>query len=447
MPAWEVAVAMLVIGAVGGCSGRSGTAGQAGPARELAVAQRVDHLGALAREPMIVEHGSGTLFVAGYPLAQQATPQLWKSTDGGATWSTVDVGTEAQGAVGNSDVDLAIGPKGTLYFVAMDFDRKTGEGRGIAVGASADTGKTWSWTALSRKRLDDRPWVAVTPDGTAHVIWNDGHGVDHAVSTDGGKTWTQLPRVSDHGGSSHLAAGPNGEMAVRISPPSASYNRFDSAADFVAVSTDGGNTWSRHAPPEHEPWPTVAAMMSGQAIPRWVEPLAWDSVGNLYDLWTDSAGVWLARSADRGATWTRRRVAAPAPHRVCFYPYLVARGAGELAATWFSADLGLMPTHPDSTDLRWHAALISIADPEAAPTVVASGALPTEAWRPLVVRGDTITTPDPAGEYPGVTFLGADGIAVVTPIQDASAQKMGFTFWRLEARADTSDLSASVPAR
>lgn len=436
IPAWELA-AMLVIGTAGGCSGPSSSAGHAGLVRTLAVAQRVDHLGALAREPMIVQYPSGVLFVAGYPLAYHAIPQLWKSTDGGGTWSTVDVGTAAQGAVGNSDVDLAIGPKGTLYFVAMDFDPKTSAGRGIAVGASADTGKTWSWTTLSRKRFDDRPWVTVTPDGTAHAIWNDGDGINDAVSTDGGKSWIRLPRVSDHGGSSHLAAGPNGELAVRISPPSASYNRFDSTADFVAVSTDGGKTWSKRAPPEHEPWPTVAEMMSSHAIPRWVEPLAWDAAGNLYDLWTDSAGVWLARSADRGATWARWRVAEPQPHRVLFYPYLVARRAGELAATWYSADLGLLPTRPDSMDLRWHAALISVPDSGAAPTVVASGALPTEAWRPFVVHGDTITAQDPAGEYVGVTFLDAGGIAVATPIQDAKAHRMGFTFWQLEARPDT----------
>jgi len=28
---------------------------------------------------------------------------------------------------------------------------------------------------LSKKRFDDRPWVAVEPDGTVHVVWNDGN--------------------------------------------------------------------------------------------------------------------------------------------------------------------------------------------------------------------------------------------------------------------------------
>jgi BNR repeat-like domain len=433
----KLAVAMLFVSAAGGCSRRKGPAGPTNDVRELAVTGRVEHLGALAREPMVVEDRNGTLFVAGYPLALHAVPELWKSTDGGATWSAVEVGTEAQGAVGNSDVDLAIGPEGTLYFVAMDYDIKTGKGRGVAVGASADMGRTWSWTALSRQPLDDRPWVAVTPDGTAHVIWNDGRGIDHAVSTDGGKTWTQLPRISHHGGSSHLAAGPNGELAVRISPPSGSFNRFDSTADLVAVSTDGGKTWSKHDPPEHEPWPTVPAMLSGRAIPRWVEPLAWDAAGNLYDLWTDSAGVWLARSSDRGASWTRWLVAEPPPHREFFYPYMVARKRGELAATWYSADLALLTTRPDSLHLRWHAALISVANSSAPPTVMASSALPTDARHSFIVHGDTISAQEPAGEYVGVAFLDAGGIVVATPVQDAPAHRVGFTFWRLEAQPES----------
>ena len=49
----------------------------------------------------------------------------------------------------------------------------------------------------------------------------------------------------------------------------------------------------------------------------------------------DKSGVHLARSADRGATWTGWLVAPSAVQT--FFPYLVAREDGDLAATWFSA--------------------------------------------------------------------------------------------------------------
>jgi hypothetical protein len=63
----------------------------------LTLSVPVEHLeGILAREPMIVEHPNGTIFVTGYGAP---TPNLWKSTDQGATRTRVNVGTEKQGAV------------------------------------------------------------------------------------------------------------------------------------------------------------------------------------------------------------------------------------------------------------------------------------------------------------------------------------------------------------
>jgi hypothetical protein len=163
-----------------------------GAANALTVSAPIHHgfNDRMAREPMIVEHPTGALFVAGYGMLNRPspveTPNLWKSADGGKTFSRVDVGTTDQGALGNSDVDLALGPEGTLYFATMTFDNTVNEGININIGVSSDVGATWAWTQLSNTRWDDRPWVEVAPDGTAHVIWNDGDGLSHAVSTDRG---------------------------------------------------------------------------------------------------------------------------------------------------------------------------------------------------------------------------------------------------------------------
>jgi hypothetical protein len=92
----------------------------------------------MAREPMLVEHPDGTLFLTGYG---EPTPRLWRSNDAGATWTRVEVASETDGAVGNSDVDLAIAPDGTLYLVAMTFDRKKNEGTRIAIGPAAIPGR------------------------------------------------------------------------------------------------------------------------------------------------------------------------------------------------------------------------------------------------------------------------------------------------------------------
>jgi hypothetical protein len=409
----SVAVAMVLLSA---CS--VARAPKPTRATTLSLSQRVEHVELLGREPMLVEHPNGSLFIAGYGSPQ---PTLWKSIDHGATWSRVNVGTEAEGAVGNSDVDLAVAPDGTLYFASMLFNRTAGEGIQIAIGVSGDAGASWRWSTVSKTRFDDRPWIEVAPDGTAHAIWNDGSGVSHVVSRDRGATWTQPVRVHDQGGSSHLAIGPAGELAVRITPASASGNKFDAGVELVAVSTDGGASWQKHAAPGERDW---SPDFMSDATPRWVEPIGWDRAGRLYSFWADKRGVQLARSADRGATWTTWRV-LDLP-QASFFPYFTVRGNGDVAATWFTA------SNNDMLDLQWHVARID-ASGDTQPQIILAGPQTLEALRPREGQGDRQFN-DPAGEYIPVAFLRDDTIAVVTTIQNWPAKRLGFTYWTFETR-------------
>ena len=415
----------LALAALCGCvilsgCGREQAADSAAPpasAPALVLRGPLEHVGPMTREPMVVEHPDGTLFVTGYG---EAVPHLSRSTDGGATWSAVNVGTEAAGAVGNSDVDLAIAPDGTLFFVAMSYDRKKYEGTGIAIGASRDAGATWTWTQLSKTRFDDRPWVEVAPDGTAHVIWNDGAGVSYSVSRDAGRTWKEQPRIHDKGHSSHMAVARGGEIAVRITPVSASANKHHEGVDLVAVSTDGGATWARHAVPGQRAW--TFPFTEDDPMPRWVEPLAWDAGGALYYLWTDPSSLWLARATDRGAQWTTWRIAEGGGLR--YFPYLVARGDGELAASWFSGR---------GEDLRVHVARIDVTGNGAAPAVTLSEPFTPDSWT-FGAKPDAPRKRDTAGEYVPLAFLRDGRLAVVSTIQDDRAKRFGFSWRTADAR-------------
>ncbi len=383
----------------------------------LELAEPVHHLDLLAREPMLVEHPAGALFVAGYGSQvtgtdPEAQPRLWRSDDGGASWSRVDVGTREQRATGNSDVDLTVAPDGTLYFLSMGFDRSVREGVHISIGVSADVGETWSWTRLSETRFDDRPWVRVAPDGVAHVIWNDDRGVSYATSDDRGATWVEHERISPLGGSSHLAVGPHGELAARLSPIAASANRFHEGVDLILVSTDGGDTWVKREAPGERVWDS--SFSKPGVIPRWVEPLAWDADGALFSLWSEGTTVRVGRSRDRGETWTTWTVFEV--DEPSFFPYMVARGPGELAATWFTGG-------PEN--LGVHLARIQVPS-DGEPSVRLSERFLIEAWDE---RREPAPGRTPAGEYVPVAFLGDGRLAVATPIQDLRGDRWGFSWW------------------
>jgi hypothetical protein len=373
------------------------------------MAASVDHVDVLAREPMVVELPGGGLFASGYGSGH---PALWKSFDHGATWNRVDVGTTEDGAVGNSDVDLAVAADGTLYYVNMTYDREKNEGTQIAVGVSRDSGGHWTWRTLSKSRFDDRPWVAVASDGTAHVIWNDGKGVLHSTSRDAGGTWTEPKRIAPKGGSSHLAAGPNRLIAARITPASASGNKFDPAIEQIAVSADGGTSWRMHDAPGERKWSANLADFP----PRWVEPVAWDNDSKLYSFWTNDHELWLGRSVNRGETWKSWKVGES--KESAYFPYLVGHGRGELACTWFSGR---------AATIVGHAAMVVVGAGDEPPRFVEATPFQIDAWNGTLNGMPTRVT---GGEYLGIAFLRSGGFGVVSPVQNTKDQRLGFTWMR-----------------
>ncbi|MGI9263886.1 MAG: sialidase family protein [Gammaproteobacteria bacterium] len=381
----------------------------------LPLSEPVHYLGAFAlREPMVVEHPDGLLFVSGYSRAMEESrkpPKLYRSADGGKSWTPVDVGSVDEGALGNSDVDLAVAPDGTIYFLTMGFDRVTSEGTHVSVGVSRDAGESWSWTFNSEDRFDDRPWISVAPDGDVYLIWNDGNGVRFVVSRDAGRSWTEQDRIHSEGHSSHLAVGPGEEIAVRITPLSASGRSYHEGVDLIALSTDDGSSWEKLAVPGNRAW--TREFSRSDAVPRWVEPLAWDAAGALFYLWSEGLELWLGRSTDRGRTWQSWMIIAG--EQMMYYPYLTADGVGELAATWFSGA---------GNDLKANVALI-IMDGDAAPSVRAAEPFQIDSW------SRTSETPlrDPAGEYIPVIFLSGGGLGIATPIQNLREGRKGFSWY------------------
>jgi hypothetical protein len=395
------------------CMHRGGSSSSARGGGTLRQIQHTEVIDTLAREPMLIQHPNGAVFVTGY---NRIRPRLWKTIDLGATWSEVNIGMPRDVAIGNSDVDLAVAPDGTLYFVQMSYDVPAQEGLQLAVGVSRDAGSTWRWSTVTRARYSDRPWIKVAPNGTVHLIWNDGTGVLHTLSRDRGATWAPPSHILDRGGSSHLGVGPRGELAVHIIPGARSGFVCDEGTDVIALSTDDGATWRTF--PAAGSARSTGCLNRPRETPRWVDPVAFDRTGALYALWTDSTGVWLSRSRDQMGAWTTWRVfSRDSGGAIPLFPYLTSGATGELAATWVLAT---------QDTLHWQAADIVLRGDDNNPTVRVTDPQALESWRDNEL--------DAGGEYLATAFLNDGSIAVVTPIQNGARKRLGFAWRRFAAR-------------
>ncbi|MEL6303036.1 MAG: sialidase family protein [Pseudomonadota bacterium] len=388
---------------------------------ELRLISRTDHLGQLAREPMLAVHPDGELFIAGFGSQVTARdwtapPLLWRSDDSGETWERLDVGDREENAQGNSDVDLAMSSDGHLLFASMGFDRDTREGVQIHVGRSSDKGETWSWSQVSRTRFDDRPWISVTPNQSVHLIWNDGAGVRHAVGDTTSDGLNERKRISESGGSSHFATRGDALLAARIVPLSASANRFDAETDLIAVSSDAGETWVFRDTPAPIDW-----TFSEEATPRWIEPIAWSDNDTLHYLWADKRKVFLASSTDFGETWS---IAEVSEHDgKPFFPFLVSDGANRLAATWFVQE---------SDAISARVALVEVQADNNPPLISSPVSFQPEIW----AETPDEKTPSTGGEYLTTAFMDDGVIAVASPIQNTHEDRWGFSFWKFGVESD-----------
>ena len=385
---------------------------------ELIVKNKIDHITALAREPMVCEHPNGTLFVSGYRNGS-SSPQLWKSNSEGKTWQKVDVGTTDQGAVGNSDVDLFIDAKGNIYLLSMtftklpenmkDFDYSSMKGERIAVGVSKDDGQSWNWKTISENDYDDRPWITATTDGTLHIIWNDGKGIHHVVSNDEGETWQNRPDISTKGGSSFLANGHNGQLTVRVTPLSASGQKMDEGIDLIRLSLDNGKTWKDVVIPGNRTW-----TQDFSGIPRWVEPVVLDEKDRLYLLWSEGETLKLGISKDYGTSWKEHNIAQSGD--TLYFPYMEMSEQGILC-TWVSGF---------NENIRHHAAILNIEEGNIQINALEPQKL--DIWSRFQIGEYQRST---GGEYFPIIPLKNGNFGMVTTIQNSKADREGFTWWEL----------------
>lgn len=256
---------------------------------------------------------------------------LWKSTNGGTTWST---NTDNLGVIGCSD--LAIDPGNTSIMYLATGDGDAGDTRSIGVLKSTDGGLTWSATGLNYnvtsnfliRRLIINPtnsqvliaatnngiyrttnagtsWTQVSAGSTYDVEFKPGNssvvyaaGTSFKLSTDGGLTFTVI-------NTGIPTTGVN-RMAIAVTPNDVNYvyvlasNSSNSGFQGFYRSTNSGATFSLMAStPNLLGWSNVGSDTGGQG---WYDLCVAASPLNKDEVVVGGVNVW--RTTNGGSNWS-----------------------------------------------------------------------------------------------------------------------------------------------
>jgi hypothetical protein len=274
---------------------------------------------------------------------------LYRSIDGGATFSAHPLGTG-----GSGDSDVAVDGDGVVYVS----DLFGAPGKLLPVSTSLDHGETFVRTVGSAATGSfDRQWTAA--EGHGHVVnVVHGNGFRAFVSRDQAQTFTE--HVVDI----------NGDMPgppVFSPDKSIVYAPYDAGNDLrLGRSSDGGDTWtSTHIATLGEDvlgfntldFPVAAVDAAGTVYVAWV-------TGNSL-LTTDP--VWMAKSTDSGATWSTP-VAVSAPTGSVVMPWIAAGAPGHIAIAYYQVFMQLGDRGPELglADATWDVALAESFDADSA---------------------------------------------------------------------------------
>lgn len=307
-------------------------------------------------EPSLGIAPDGTLYTNG-PAAQNGvrTGGVWKSEDGGATWSRIATPTLTP----DFDPDLAVDVDGTIWFDTLWLGCSS-------AASSRDGGKTWTSSPLACvPPAGDRQYIIPTKGGTAYIY---AHSLPTfyqmvAKTTDYGRTW--VPLGSAEGVGHNLIAtnkgsgwGGGGFWNPVTDSVYFTYTWFEGDKWFPAYSVthDGGKTWS------------VGKVegAGGDSVGLSLVVGAADEAGNVYLSWAEShedgkdMAVYLASSTDDGKTWSApKRIDDGSGSKV--FPAITAGAPGRVAVAYYESDEAEYPARV-SKDAAWNVTLAWTGD-------------------------------------------------------------------------------------
>ena len=283
------------------------------------------------------------------------------STDGGQSWHNSSAFALPTGATVMTDPTMAWDDSGNVFMVGLVGDNPpTWDTIGIAVYKSTDGGKTWSAPKLIHSSgSDDKQWAAgdtnpASPHhGNVYAVWDDSGGIDFARTKDHGSNWIG----SGTGASPPIAATITDGCyypEINVSDDGTVYVAAISGSDIhLHVSTDGGVTFAAM------PHPATGITSLGASLPQAggfpifpggnfrviTDPTACAFGSTVTVAWADYregvSRIYFARSTDGGNTWETgssgeplltSAISASFQH---FHPQIVTDPNGVIGCTFY----------------------------------------------------------------------------------------------------------------
>ena len=231
-----------------------------------------------------------------------ASGGLWKSVSGGASWTPV---MDGEGSYSIGWVTLDPRNANVVWVGTGERNSQRSVAYGDGVYKSEDGGRSWKNVGLKNSEHIGR--IVVNPKNSDIVyvaaqgpLWSAGGDRGLYKTSDGGKTWEQVLKVSEHTGVSDVVLDPRNPDVVVAS----SYQRrrhFFTLIDggpesAIHRSTDGGKTWAK----VNTGLPNEELGRIGLAI----SPVNPDILYAVVEAANRRGGMY--RSADNGVTWEKR---------------------------------------------------------------------------------------------------------------------------------------------
>ncbi|HVX39368.1 MAG TPA: hypothetical protein VHB25_07310 [Gemmatimonadaceae bacterium] len=231
--------------------------------------------------------------------AGAATGGVWKSTNAGVTWTpvfdSVRTGSVGAIAVAPSDPDV-------VWVGTGEANNMRSSSWGTGVYKSTDGGKTWSKAMLPESQHIGRIVIDPRDPNVVYVaalgpLWTSGGERGLYKTTDGGKTWTNTKEISKYTGFSDLVMDPTDPdvlYASALERERREYGFLPAGTESgIYKTTDAGKTWNKLA----RGLPTGEIGRIGLAVcesrPQTVYAI----------VHAKAPGNGLYRSDDAGATW------------------------------------------------------------------------------------------------------------------------------------------------